>query len=104
AKAGGLLKWLKLGFAALTGPIGITIGIITLLTTGFIALYSKSETFRNGVHNLIQKIKELTQDALKALRPAIDAVVKFFQDQLATIQKFWQENGKTIMEALSNVW
>src|SRR5699024_6256211 len=47
AKAGGLLSWLKLGFAALTGPVGITIGVITLLGTAFTVAYAKSETFRN---------------------------------------------------------
>ncbi|MEE3950766.1 phage tail tape measure protein [Peribacillus frigoritolerans] len=103
AKAGGLLKWLRLGLVALTGPVGIVIGVLTLLGTGFILLYKNSETFRNDVHNMLGKIKELAQNALKAIQPAIQAVVKFFKDQLVTLQKFWDSNGQVIMEALSNI-
>ncbi|MDF1997599.1 phage tail tape measure protein [Peribacillus frigoritolerans] len=103
AKVGGLLKWLRLGLVALTGPIGIVIGVLTLLGTGFILLYKNSETFRNAVHNMLGKIKELAQNALKAIQPAIQAVVKFFKDQLVTLQKFWDSNGQVIMDALSNI-
>ncbi|MEK4669138.1 phage tail tape measure protein [Niallia sp. FSL R7-0271] len=103
AQAGGLLKWLKLGFSALMGPIGIAIGVLTLLGTGFVLLYKNSETFRNGVQNLLLKLKELAQSALTALQPAIQAVVGFFKEQLALIQQFWQENGTVIMAALTNI-
>jgi SLT domain-containing protein/phage-related protein len=104
AKAGGLLAWLKGGLLALTGPVGIVIGVAALLVTAFIALYKNSETFRKGVHDLIAKIKELAQDALKALQPAIDAIVQFFKNQLDVIQQFWKENGATIMGALTNIY
>ncbi|WP_336866395.1 peptidoglycan DD-metalloendopeptidase family protein [Peribacillus frigoritolerans] len=103
AKAGGLLKWLKSGFIALTGPVGVTIGILALLGTGFILLYKNSETFRNGVHKLLGKIKELAKNALKAIQPAIQAVITFFKDQLNHLKKFWNENGQIIMAALSNI-
>ncbi|MCY9003275.1 tape measure protein [Peribacillus frigoritolerans] len=103
AKAGGLLKWLKSGFIALTGPVGLTIGILALLGTGFILLYKNSETFRNGVHNLLGVIKDLAQKALKAIKPAIEAVITFFKDQLDNLKRFWNENGQIIMDALSNI-
>ncbi|WP_340373301.1 peptidoglycan DD-metalloendopeptidase family protein [Peribacillus sp. FSL E2-0218] len=103
AEAGGLLKWLRLGFTALTGPVGITIGVLALLGTGFILLYKNSETFRNGVHNLLGKIKELAKNALKAIQPAIQAIISFFKNQLDILKKFWDENGQVIMDALSNI-
>ncbi|WP_342515411.1 phage tail tape measure protein [Sutcliffiella sp. FSL R7-0096] len=103
AKAGGLLKWLRIGFMAFTGPVGITIGLLTILTTGFIALYKNSETFREGVQRLLSALFTLGQDALNAIKPAIGAVVSFFQEQLAVIQQFWAENSATIMGALSNI-
>ncbi|MFF2457628.1 tape measure protein [Peribacillus simplex] len=103
AKAGGLLKWLKSGFMALTGPVGLTIGILALLGTGFILLYKNSETFRNGVYNLLGVIKDLAQKALKAIKPAIEAVITFFKDQLDNLKTFWNENGQIIMDALSNI-
>lgn len=103
ARAGGLLKWLRLGFAALTGPVGLIIGAITLLGTGFVLLYKNSETFRNGVQKLLGKLKELASQALTAIQPAIQAVIQFFRSQLATLQRFWQENGTIIMQALTNI-
>lgn len=103
AKAGGLLKWLRLGFMALTGPVGITIGIITLLATGFVTLYKKSDTFKGGVSSLLDKLKELGQKALSFVQPAIESVKKFFSDQLNTIKGFWQDNSSVILQALSNI-
>ncbi len=103
AKAGGLLKWLRLGLMAFTGPVGITIGLLTILGTGFITLYKNSESFRDGVQQLIAKLQVLGQDALNAIKPAIDSVVLFFREQWAVIQQFWQENSVTIMAALSNI-
>ena len=103
AKAGGLLKWLRLGLVAITGPVGIAIGVLTLLGTGFLLLYKNSETFRDGVQSLFGKIKELAQNALKAIQPAIQAVIKFFKDQMDTLRKFWDSNGQVIVEALSNI-
>lgn len=57
SRAGGLLNILKIAFTALTGPIGVTISIITLLATAFINLYNKSETFRNFINKLWESIK-----------------------------------------------
>ncbi|MCA1029392.1 tape measure protein, partial [Cytobacillus kochii] len=103
AEVGGLLKWLKLGFTALTGPVGITIAIITLLTTGFITLYAKSETFREGVKSLMGSFKELAGKGLKLLKEAINGIVDFFKDQLDVIKSFWEENKEVIMSALKNI-
>lgn len=103
AEAGGLLKYLRLGLAALTGPVGITVAIISALAIGFVTLYKNSESFREVVGNLIAKVKELASQALAMLQPAIAAVVGFFKDQLSTIKKFWDENSSTIVGALENI-
>src|SRR5699024_2984093 len=91
AEAGGVLSWLKLGFAALTGPVGITIGVITLLGTAFTVAYAKSVTFRNIIQGLIQRFKEFIPTILSfgqsiytnfigIAAPAIQAVRDFFVD------------------------
>lgn len=103
ANAGGLLKYLRVAFMALTGPVGITVAILAGLTIGFIALYKNSDTFREKVALLITKVKELATQALAMLKPVIAQVVGFFKDQLAVIQKFWSENSETIMAALTNI-
>lgn len=103
AKAGGLLKWLRLGLTALTGPIGLTIGIISALAIGFITLYKKSDTFRGMVGKLTDKLKELAGKALEGLKTAVSAVVDFFKEQLKVLQNFWKQNSTSITGALENI-
>ncbi|WP_051590895.1 phage tail tape measure protein [Bacillus sp. UNC438CL73TsuS30] len=103
ARAGGLLNWIKSGLMALTGPVGIVIGVISLLTVGFVALYKNSATFRAGIQKLLSNVKQLAQDALKALQPAIQTVIQFFKSQLAVLKQFWQQNGTVIVQAIMNI-
>lgn len=113
AKAGGLLSWLKLGFAALTGPIGITIGVIALLGTAFTVAYAKSETFRNIVQGLITKFREfiptivtfaqsIYSNFMTMIIPAVTAVKTFFLDMFAKIKQFWQSDGQQVITAITN--
>jgi len=55
--AGGLLAWLKAGFGAINWPITLTIAAIVGVTTGLVALYKKSETFRNIVNSAVEAVK-----------------------------------------------
>ncbi|WDC90571.1 hypothetical protein [Priestia megaterium] len=103
ARAGGLLNVLRAGLAALTGPVGIVIGTITLLGAGFVALYRNSQTFRDGVSGVMSDIQKLGQSALNILKPAIESVKQFFQSQLSVIKQFWQDNSTTTLQALSNI-
>ncbi|MCJ0932545.1 phage tail tape measure protein [Virgibacillus halodenitrificans] len=103
AKAGGFLKWLRLGFVAITGPIGLTIAAVTGLTTGFIIAYKKSSSFRDMIDKLVVKLKELGGKALEMVKVAVDAVVDFFKQQLAVIKQFWKENSDTIIQSLQNI-
>lgn len=113
AKAGGLLSWLKLGFAALTGPVGITIGVITLLGTAFTVAYAKSETFRNIIQGLIQRFKEfiptivsfgqsIYTNFMNLVIPAVNAVKTFFIDMFQKIRQFWQSDGQQVIAAIIN--
>lgn len=103
AKAGGLIKWLRLGLVAISGPIGIAIGVITALASGFILLYRNSDTFRAGVGKLIEKLKELGGRILDGLKTAVSAVADFFRGQMKVLQDFWNQNSDTIMTALKNI-
>ena len=103
AQAGGLLKWLRLGLVALSGPVGITVGVITALTGGFIALYKNSEGFRGMIGTLIEKLKELGGNILDSLKRVVSVVVDFFKGQLKVLQDFWSQNSESIMGALQNI-
>lgn len=102
-KAGGVMNVLRAAFMALTGPVGLTIGIITALGVGFVTLYKKSETFRGFIDSLVGKIKALGQSMLNGLKPAITAVKDFLSQQVSTIKKFWDDNSKSIIGALQNI-
>jgi phage-related minor tail protein/SLT domain-containing protein len=102
-KAGGLLKWLRLGFLGISAPIAATVGILAGLGIAFVALYKKSDTFRSFIDDLVKKIKELGQNFLNSLKPAIEAVKNFFVQQLGVLQKFWKENSSTIIGAAQNI-
>ncbi|MCM2675574.1 phage tail protein [Alkalicoccobacillus plakortidis] len=128
AAKGGLLNVLRLGFMALTGPIGITIAVITALTTGFIIAYKKSETFRNIIHavrdafvNAYQKVKEFLTtnpqflafidsvkkgfaDAKRIIMDAIGVAMDFVRQKIAEIKKFWDSEGQAILKAFQNIF
>jgi len=48
---------LSRAFTLLTGPVGITIGIITTLAGVFTTAYKKSETFRAGIDKIVGSVK-----------------------------------------------
>src|SRR5699024_6164839 len=100
-------------FAALTGPVGITIGVITLLGTAFTVAYAKSETFRNIIQGLIQRFKEFIPTILSfgqsiytnfigIAAPAIQAVRDFFIDMFQKVKQFWQSDGQSVIQAITN--
>ena len=60
----------------LTGPIGITIGVITALGTAFVIAYKKSETFRNFADG----IKDKFLSAIEWIGQFKDGIIGLFQD------------------------
>lgn len=108
SRAGGLLNVLRLGFTALTGPVGITIGVLTLLGTTFVTLYKKSETFRNFINSVWDSIKNKAVQVFGFLKPYIDqimsALTEFVQQKLSQIKQFWETNGQQILQVVKNIW
>ncbi|MFD1205705.1 phage tail tape measure protein, partial [Sporosarcina contaminans] len=88
--------------SALTGPIGIAVAAIAGITAALVLAYNKVEWFRDGVDKVWEAIKSATQKAFEAVKETIstviEAAVKFGSEQLETFKKFWDENGKAIMD------
>src|SRR5699024_7218984 len=66
---------LRTALMALTGPVGIVIGIVSALVAGFVIAYKRSETFRNFIDGLVQSF-------LNAIQPLIrfkDMIVSVFK-------------------------
>ncbi|WP_313429797.1 peptidoglycan DD-metalloendopeptidase family protein [Siminovitchia terrae] len=96
-KAVGLLGRL-LGF--LTGPIGIAISVITGLASAFVVAYKKSETFRNVVQNVVDKVKpiiEVLKDAFVSFKDsAVDSFYRFIDFYNKAAKKFKDGFGKIV--------
>lgn len=84
-------------FAAVSLPVLAVIGAIALLGIGLVALWKKSETFRNIVTEVFEAIKSKVQTA-------IGVVVGFLKEKLAMIKQFWDENGTQILQAVNNAF
>ncbi|RDV27117.1 phage tail protein [Lysinibacillus capsici] len=93
AGAGGLTAAL----AILTSPVTLIIAGIAALIAALVWAYTEFESFRNIVDSVFSAIKEVVSAAL-------GAVVTFIQEKLAEIKSFWDENGATILQAVTNVW
>ncbi|HHB0176568.1 TPA: phage tail tape measure protein, partial [Staphylococcus aureus] len=120
-KAGGLISFLStkvpiLGtvFTALTGPIGIVLGVLAGLAVAFTIAYKKSETFRNFVNGAINSVKQTFSNFIQFIQPFIDsvknvfkqavsAIVDFAKDIWSQINGFFNENGISIVQALQNI-
>ncbi|MFZ7936211.1 phage tail tape measure protein [Bacillus thuringiensis] len=83
---------LRAAFAFLTGPIGATIAIISLLGVALVQLYKHNETFRNAVNSAWESIKNVTVSAIEAMKSAIDS----FGAYLATIPAKFLAMGSAI--------
>lgn len=103
ARLGGVFKMLGPIFAALTSPVGIVVGIIAGLAAAFVIAYKRSETFRNFLSELGEKLKEIFTGIMEWIQPGIDAVVGFFDSIKQRIMQFWEEEGQQLMEAFRNI-
>src|SRR5699024_5890029 len=72
AGAGKSVGLLSRAFTFMTGPVGIAIGVITALTTGFTIAYKKSETFRNFIDKLGEKLKAVFFGIVDWMRQGFD--------------------------------
>ncbi len=99
-KSVGLLSRI---FTMLTGPVGIVIGVISLLVAGFTTAYKRSETFRNFVHDLGVKLKEVFQGLVEWVRPGLDAIKDFFVEIKERFNEFWSSEGQTFIQAWQNI-
>jgi tape measure domain-containing protein len=119
ATKGMALAQKALNLALNANPISIIVGLIAMLVVAIIALWNKSETFRQVITDGWNAIKDIflavwgwikkffTEDipeafdkVVKKAKELVDNVVGFFQDLWSWIKKFFMED---IPEAFNNV-
>ncbi|KAB2337658.1 phage tail tape measure protein [Cytobacillus depressus] len=81
----------------LTGPIGIAVAAIVGLGATLVALWKNSETFRDSVTNIFNKVKDVAVQAF-------GIVASFIGEKIAQIKQFWDENGTQFLAAFENVF
>ncbi|MFD2829238.1 tape measure protein [Corticicoccus populi] len=87
-KAGGLFKILGTAVGLLFTPVGLIVGAIAGLAAGFIIAYNNSDTFRQGVHNVIERVREGWE------------YIKEFGSGIKDLFTGSEENGMKILSAL----
>lgn len=101
--ATGITTALGTAFAFLTSPITIVIGIIALLAAGFVLAYQQIKPFRDFINGLLEDIKVFAAKVYtEYIKPALDSVVKTFQEAFAKIKEFWDKYGADIIKAIGN--
>src|SRR5699024_10871908 len=104
ASTGKSVGLLSKALTFMTGPVGIAIGVITALTTGFTIAYKKSETFRNFIDKLGEKLKEVFFGIVDWMRPGFDAGLSFYGAIKTKISEFANQDGPRLLEAFQNIW
>ena len=90
-------KMIGLVLGALTGPISLTIAIVTLLVAAIVLAYKKSETFREVVSTAFNFVKDI-------IMTVVDAVVGFVMEIWGFMVDWWAENNELIRETANTIW
>jgi phage-related protein len=88
-------------FATLSGTVWLVAGVIVLLVAGFIYMYKKFDWFRNGVHAILNGLKNGFMFVFNFIKQIVlsivGEIVSFASVYLSKLRAFWDENGQQIM-------
>ena len=85
------------GFGSIAAPILIAVGVIAGLGAAFVALWQNSETFRDNLTNVFNKIKEVAVTVF-------ETVASFIGEKINQIKAFWDAEGAQILAAVENLF
>lgn len=98
-----LTTWL-----AATGPVGLVVAAIGLVTTALVYLYRTNEDFRNAVNAAWESIVTTISKAGKSIwgfiGPLITDLVKFMIEEFNQFREQWNEIWPSIQQAFVNIW
>lgn len=91
------LGLIKTAIAMATNPVTLLIVAIGLLAAGFIYLYKNSETFRNGVNAIMDKLREFGDKVMAKLQPAIERL----KEAWGRLTQAWESSGPKIDQIMA---
>lgn len=98
--AGGIAKIFSTAMSALTGPVGIAIGVITALVAAFVHLYNTNDEFKETVQNAWKKIQEAIQKVWKTLEPIFQKIMQIFQNLWDAIEPLVEILGTVLLNII----
>lgn len=93
----GAFSILKMGIAAIGGPVAVVAAAIGVLIGVFVYLYRTNENFRNGVKAVWTAIQNTIQTVILI-------VSAFIQSVWGALTAWWNANGEQIKEAANIAW
>lgn len=88
---GSILGVLKIALAALGGPVTVVVAIIGTLIAAFVALWNKSEGFRNFWIGLWEGLKNVVNVAVEGIKNMASGIVDFMKSAWENIKLAWSE-------------
>lgn len=103
ANIGRLLPLLGTAFSALTGPVGIVIGVILALVGVIVYLWKTNEDFRNMIIGAWNGIKDAVSGAISSIVGWFAQLWASIQQTLQPIMPILQQLGQLFMEVLGGL-
>ncbi|PTK57446.1 terminase [Staphylococcus haemolyticus] len=103
ANIGRLLPLLGTAFSALTGPVGIVIGVILALVGVIVYLWKTNEDFRNMIIDAWNGIKDAISGAVQSIIDWFTQLWTSIQQTLKPIMPLLQQVGSFIMQVLGGL-
>jgi len=75
-----------------------------IITDGLVPALGAVANAFDWVSTRIQTFDADSSPLFQHMITAFEPVVAFYQEQLAKLGEWWEENGETVMQALNNVW
>ncbi len=86
--------WAFLNATMLANPIVLIVAAIAGLVAAFVALWKKSEAFRNFWKNLWEGIKKIVSSVAEWFSKTASNIAKFFSDAWGKIKNAWSNAGE----------
>lgn len=103
ANIGRLLPLLGIAFSALTGPVGIVIGVILALVGVIVYLWKTNEDFRNMIIGAWNGIKDAVSGAISSIVGWFAQLWASIQQTLQPIMPILQQLGQMFMNVLGGL-